>query len=380
MKLTRHYTLPERLPFDMKLDFNRREFIRTTTVAAFAAVTVPSVLAKTEAVSTVALVGCAHIHTPNYVELLKGRKDVRVKLVWDYNDGRARENANALSTQVAKDLGEVWNDKEITAVVICSETNRHHDLILAAAQAGKHIFAEKPMGITGRESREMADAIQKANLLFTTGYFMRTDPAHLFLRQEIAKGHFGAITRVRGSNCHAGSFKGYFDGPYRWMADPAIAGVGAYGDLGTHKLDILMWLIGDVDSVTAEVKSVTGKYPGCDECGEGIIRFKNGAIGTLGAGWVDVQDPVQLLISGTEAHAAVVNGKLYYKNDKVRGANGTSPFRSLPKKLAEPLDQFLNAVGGKKGEPLVTPREAAARVTVMEAMYQSARARSWVSL
>jgi hypothetical protein len=155
VKLTRHYTLPERLPFDMKLDFNRREFIRTTTVAAFAAVTVPSVLAKTEAVSTVALVGCAHIHTPNYVELLKGRKDVRVKLVWDYNDGRARENANALSTQVAKDLGEVWNDKEITAVVICSETNRHHDLILAAAQAGKHIFAEKPMGITGRESREM---------------------------------------------------------------------------------------------------------------------------------------------------------------------------------------------------------------------------------
>jgi len=364
----------------MKVDLNRREFIRSTGAATLVAATVPSLFAATGPVSTVALVGCAHIHTPNYIELLQGRKDVKVKLVWDYNEGRAKESAKALSTQVAKDLGEIWNDKEITAVVICSETNRHHDLILAAAQAGKHIFAEKPMGITGDESREMADAIEKAGVLFTTGYFMRTDPIHLFLRQEIAKGSFGTITRVRGSNCHAGSFKGYFDGPYRWMADPSIAGVGAYGDLGTHKLDILMWLIGDVDSVTAEVKSVTGKYPGCDECGEGMIRFKNGVIGTLGAGWVDVQDPVQLLISGTEAHAAVVNGKLYYKNDKVRGANGTSSYRALPRKLPEPLDQFLDAVGGKKGGSLVTPREAAARVAVMEAMYKAARARAWVTV
>jgi len=201
---------------------------------------------------------------------------------------------------------KIWSDPDIAAVVICSETNRHYDLLLAAAKAGKHMFAEKPLGITAKESYAMADAIEKANLLFTTGYFMRTDPMHLFLKDEIAKGNFGKITRARGSNCHGGSLGGWFDQEWRWMADPKIAGVGAFGDLGTHKLDILMWLLGDVDSVTADIKVVTQRYGDCDESGEALIRFKNGVIGTLAAGWVDVDDPVQLLISGTEAHAAIV--------------------------------------------------------------------------
>jgi predicted dehydrogenase len=95
---------------------------------------------------------------------------------------------------------------------------------------------------------------------------------------------------------------------------------------------------------------------------------------------VDVQDPVQLLISGTAAHAAMVNGKLYYKNANVEGANGTSPFHTLPKKLPEPLYQFLDAVNGKNSGTLVTPGEAAARVVVMEAMYKAARTRSWVAV
>jgi predicted dehydrogenase len=53
------------------------------------------------------------------------------------------------------------------------------------------------------------------------------------------KRYAGKITRARGSNCHSGSLGGWFDKEYRWMADPKIAGVGAFGDLGTHKLDIL---------------------------------------------------------------------------------------------------------------------------------------------
>ena len=240
------------------------------------------------------------------------------------------------------------------------------------------MFAEKPLGITAAESQEMALAIEKAGLLFTTGYFMRTDPKHLFLRQEVAKGAFGKITRVRGSNCHSGSLGGWFDTEWRWMADPKIAGCGGFGDLGTHKLDILMWLFGDVEKATASVKVVTGRYGDCDESGEGLIQFKNGAIGTLAAGWVDVADPVQLLISGTEAHAVVVNDRLFYKNKKVEGADGVDPFTALPAALPPPLQQFVNAVAGQKEQPLVSPREAAARVSVMEALYRGAREQTWV--
>ena len=203
----------------MNLHMTRREFVRNASFAALAAGGLPSALAAGKTI-TMGLVGCAHIHTPGYINLLKKRQDVTVKSVWDQDTARAEKRAKELGARVVKDASQIWSDPEIAGVVICSETNRHHDLLLAVARAGKHMFAEKPLGITAKESYAMADAIEKANLLFTTGYFMRTDPMHLFLKDEIAKGNFGKITRARGSNCHGGSLGGWFDQEWRWMADP----------------------------------------------------------------------------------------------------------------------------------------------------------------
>ncbi|MCU0503671.1 MAG: Gfo/Idh/MocA family oxidoreductase, partial [Anaerolineae bacterium] len=140
---------------------------------------------------------------------------------------------------------------QIDGVVICSETDRHEPLVLAAAAAKKHIFAEKPLGLGATDAYRMAAAIKKAGVLFQTGYFQRGNPLHLFLREQIGAGAFGTITRIRHTNCHAGSLKGWFDTEWRWMADPAQAGVGGFGDLGTHSLDILLWLMGGVKDVTA---------------------------------------------------------------------------------------------------------------------------------
>ena len=348
--------------------------------AALAAATLPAAFAQTEKKITLALVGGAHIHTPGFIDLVKKRNDVKVKSVWDHDRPRAEKRAKELNAQPVSDVKEIWSDPEIAAVIIFSETNRHLDLVLAAAKAGKHMFVEKPLGINAKESLAMAEAIEKAHLLFTTGYFMRTDPKHLFLKIEVSKGNFGKITRVRGSNCHSGSLGGWFDTEYRWMADPKIAGVGAFGDLGTHKLDILMWLLGDVESVTADVKNVTGRYDGCDETGEALLQFKSGIIGTLAAGWVDVDDPVQLLISGTDGHAVVVDNHLYYKSKRVPGTDGKDPYTNLPSASRPPMHQFLDAVAGAKDQPLVSPREAAARVMVMEAMYRAAREKKWVKV
>ncbi len=367
----------------------RRHFMNTTALAGAATATLgPQALAaQADKPITLALVGCAHIHTPSFVNLLKNRKDVTVKYVWDPTEARANKRAAALGSRVVKDVQQVWNDPEVAAVVICSETNRHRDLVLAAAKAGKHLFAEKPLGITGKESNEMAQAIERAKLLFTTGYFMRTMPQHLFLKAQVAKGVFGKITRANAWNCHSGSLGGWFDEKpndpaesWRWMADPKVAGVGAFGDLGTHMLDILMWILGDVSSVTAQVEIVTGRYPGCDEMGQGMLQFKNGVSGTLSAGWVDIANPVSLIIAGTEAHAVIYNGELYFKCQKVQGADGKEPWKDLPKAPPLPLAQFVEAVGGSKDQPLVTPREAAARVIVMEAMYEAARKSRWVKL
>lgn len=333
---------------------------------------------------TLAFVGCAHIHTPGFIKLLnENRPAVRVKLVWDHEPARAARRAADLGAAVAPDLGQVWSDPEVSAVVICSETNRHRELVLAAAAAGKHIYAEKPLGITSAESVEMADAVTKAGVLFTTGYFMRTMPQHLFLREQVARGAFGKLTRIDGSNCHNGSLGGWFDAKpdkpwedWRWMADPRVAGVGAFGDLGTHMLDIMMWICGDVESVSAETRVVTGRYGDCDEAGEALLRFRSGVLGTLAASWVDVADPVTLQISGTEANAAIVRGDLFFKCDRLPGADGSRPWTDLPKGPPPPLQQFVNAVSGQAGMPLVPVHEAAARVAVMEAAYQSAKTHS----
>jgi len=365
--------------YSMNSKLTRRDFIKYTGTAATLAAATPA-WAQAGKVMTVAFVGVAHIHTPGYLNALKKRSDVRIKYIWDHEPERAARRAKEVDAQVATDLNSIWSDPEIAAVIVLSETNRHHELVRAAATAGKHLFVEKPLGITAAESREMAAEIEKRELVFATGYFMRTDPKHLFVRNEIAKGNFGTITRVRGSICHNGSLGGWFDTEWRWMADPKLAGVGAFGDLGTHKLDLLLWLCGGLDSVTAAIQPVTHRYGDCDETGEALLRFQNGVIGTLAAGWVDIEDPVQLLISGTAGHAVIINGQLFYRSEKAAGSDARKPWTDLPPALPLPIDQFIAAVGGGPRGTLVTSTEAAARVVAMEAIYKAARERKWVKV
>jgi len=328
----------------------------------------------------VALVGAGHIHTPGFVKRLNERSDVAVKLVWDHDSERAALRAGELQAGVTDNLDAIWNDPQIAAVVICSETNRHEALVTAAARAGKHIFAEKPLGLGAKDSAQMASAIEAAGVIFQTGYFMRGNPVLRFVREQVQAGAFGQITRLRMSNCHSGSLGGWFDTQRRWMADLAQSGVGGFGDLGTHVLDIMLWMMGEVRSVTADIEAGTARYPDCDETGEALIKFANGVVGTLAAGWVDVANPVTLELSGTQGHALVVNGQLYFKSQHVEGADGKAPWTALPEPWPHAFELFLDALTGKTGGSLVGPSEAAYRSTVMEALYTAAREKRWVDL
>lgn len=325
----------------------------------------------------VALVGAGHIHTPGFIKRLQARADVTVRWVWDHDAERAGRRAVELGAQVAGDVRQVWEDPQIKAVVICAETNRHEPLVLEAATAGKHMFVEKPLGLGARDSYSMAAAIEQAGVLFQTGYFMRGNPIYRFIQAQLQAGAFGQVTRVRMSNCHAGSLKGWFDTEWRWMADLAQAGVGGFGDLGTHVLDIMLWMMGDVARVTADIDVATGRYGDCDEYGEGLLKFASGATGSLAAGWVDVANPVSLVLSGTQGHASVVNGQLFFQSEHVDGADGKEPWDALPEPWPHAFELFLDAVVGKENVPLVGAREAAYRSAVMEAMYSAARERTW---
>jgi predicted dehydrogenase len=326
-----------------------------------------------------ALLGCAHIHTPGFVKRLQERQDVKVVYVWDHEEARAAQWVDALGAEPIRDPAIAYHDEKIDGVIICSETNRHEDLVLPAAAAHKHLFVEKPLGIGGDDAQRMAQAIEAAGVLFQTGYFQRGLPAHLFIKQQIEAGSFGTITRLRHSNCHNGSLGDWFTPQWLWMTDMAQAGVGAFGDLGTHSLDIMLWLLGDVERVTASIHVATGRYGDCDEYGEGLLEFSNGTVGSLAAGWVDVAHPVNLIISGTDAHAYVANGEVFFKSMHLEGATGETPWTDLPEAWPHAFELFLDALVGKPDVPLVSASEAAVRSAVMEALYVGAQRKEWVA-
>ena len=329
----------------------------------------------------VALVGCAHIHVSQFVKRLKENENVRVACVWDHDPARGAFWAAELQTLFVPELEKIWSDPAIEAVVIASETNRHEELILKAVEYKKHLFVEKPIGFSASDAKKMAQAVEESSLLFQTGYFMRSQGVYLYLKSLVDSGAFGTVTRVRVSNCHSGSLGGWFDRDWRWMADPAVAGCGAFGDLGTHALDILMWLFGRPEKVTASIRSVTGRYgENCDESGEGMLIFPDGMIATLAGGWVDRGNPVSCEISGTNLHAVVMNGTLYLKSNTLEGADGVTPWtRDLPENAPHAFQLYLDALCGRElALDLVSVREASDRSVVMEALYKASAGSCWV--
>ena len=331
---------------------------------------------------TLGFLGVAHIHTPGFINRVNERGDqFKAKAVWDSQPARASIAAEQLSCAAAADYSQILNDAGIDAVIICSETSLHLELVEATAAAGKDVFVEKPLGMGAEDGYAMQRAIDRAGVIFQTGHFMRSMPVYRQLKTWIEAGALGTITRVRHSNVHQGALAAIFDtgrGPYLdwlWMTDPALSGCGGFGDLGAHSLDILLWLMGDVASVTAQVDRLLGKYD-CDEYGEGMLRFKNGAIGTLAAGWVDVLRPQSILVSGTEGVAYVDDGKLYVQSVNLPGTDG-GEWTDLPEALPHAFDLFLDAINGAD-VPLISAKEAADRSAVMEAFYLAAATNSWV--
>ena len=121
----------------------RRRFLKTAGATGVALAAGPG-LAQGQGggKTTLALVGCAHIHVPGFTRQLTGRADVRVKWAWDPDPARVAKWGAAVGAQTASSLGEVLADPEVQGVVILSETNRHRELVEAAVKAKKHLIVE----------------------------------------------------------------------------------------------------------------------------------------------------------------------------------------------------------------------------------------------
>ena len=330
---------------------------------------------------TLAMVGGAHIHAPDFANRMKLDENVHTKYVWDPNPETARARQEVTGGQIAGSPEIIFRDPEVDGVVITSQTKMHTDLVFPAVNAGKHLFVEKPLGMNGDEATEIASAINNAGVIFQTGYFMRSSGVNQKVRSLVQSGALGDITRLRLSNVHSGVIGGWFDTDWRWMTEPDQAGVGAFGDLGSHVFDLLLWFMeGDKPKAcTGYIDSVIGRYPDSDEYGEGMVTFESGAVATVAAGWVDHANPNQIEISGTKGHLRVTNGNLYLQIPEMN-LEASEPFTDLPESWKHPVEIFFDAVAGTNQAPLITANEAAAVNRLVSEIYTAHDRGRWVQL
>ena len=167
----------------------------------------------------------------------------------------------------------------------------HAEPSIAAAQAGKHVLCEKPLGRTAEESKAMLDAVQKAGVKHMVAFNYRFVPAIRQMRKLIESGALGRIYHFRASYLQEWIMP-HYNVPMIWRLQKDVAGSGSLGDLGAHIIDLGRYLVGDVKSVSAMTKTFIPERPwgdgtmgkvDVDDAFAAVVEFENGALGTLEA-------------------------------------------------------------------------------------------------
>lgn len=325
-----------------------------------------------------ALVGAAHIHSPAYIDTILSHPQIQVRYVWDHDAGRARSAADRLGARVIDSLDRIWRDERIVGVISCVETRRQPDVLLGAIDAGKAIFAEKPMTRTWTDARAIAAKASAAGTVFQTGYFLRYHPSIRSMRDAVLAGSFGRVNRIHARLTHPGALDGWFDSEWAWMADASKGGPDAFHDLGIHLVDLMMWINGPIDRVIYDTDAAVARYPGMDTSGAGLVKFANGSLGLIETSWADQETPSSLAIEGTE-------GSVYLGSDHA-SAHGPVATRhdwsnvgTLSMSAREGLAPFLDRLSGRPAN-LVDIRDAAQTIAVMDAFSTARRQSAWASV
>jgi predicted dehydrogenase len=157
------------------------------------------------------------------------------------------------------DYREVLADPEVDVVSICAPNFLHAEIGIAAAEAGKHFWIEKPVGRSYTETAAIAAAATEASVVTSIGYNYRHAPAVEHARTLIAAGKLGRITNVR-----AAFFSGYANEPngaLSWRFDRALAGSGVLADLFSHASDLCQYVVGPISEITALTSTVYTQRP-----------------------------------------------------------------------------------------------------------------------
>jgi len=228
----------------------------------------------------IGILSFAHGHSQAYCRRMLEYDDVRLVSCWDDNEARGQKAAADYGMRYTPHLEDVLNDPDIQGVIVTCETNRHPEMAIAAAEAGKHILCQKPMALTLEDCDRMAEAAEKAGVKFMMAYQMRHDPSNIKIKEIVESGVLGQISLLRRRHCIPVLFnEAFVNGPTRWHIEPD-KNMGMFMDDASHATDFIHWVMGRPVSVMAEIdNTVTQVAP--DDTGVAIYRYANGAMVVL---------------------------------------------------------------------------------------------------
>ncbi|MFJ2003742.1 Gfo/Idh/MocA family protein [Streptomyces chartreusis] len=191
----------------------------------------------------------AYARVPHHYPQLSLRP--RLLTVAEEVPGRAEEAAAQFGfASTTRDWRDVAADPSVRAVSITAPNFLHREIGVAMAEAGKHIWIEKPVGLTAEDARAVADAATRAGVHSAVGFNYRNAPAVETARELIAAGEIGTVTHVRVRLFS--DYAAHPQGALTWRYERERGGSGVLGDLASHGADLARFLLGDIASLTAD--------------------------------------------------------------------------------------------------------------------------------
>lgn len=272
----------------------------------------------------------------------------------------ARRHGAARAYDRAADL---LADPDVDAVYVATPPYLHCEQTLAAARAGKHVLVEKPMALNGAECDQMIAACRAAGVHLHVAYYRRFWPRSVRARQLLAEGAIGTVLGARLLLCARSGANG-------WRTNPAQSGGGHFVDVGSHRLDLLQFLLGDVAEVAGFAQNRVGHHAAENDVALCLRFAASGAVASAGFHF-DTAPPRDVLeVFGTAGTLTLdpFDGRQIVLRQGDNNYERVEEFGPAPAPTHGPLVAALVRVYHGAGEPHVDGAEGAKTTRLMDAV------------
>ncbi|MCL2016298.1 MAG: Gfo/Idh/MocA family oxidoreductase [Defluviitaleaceae bacterium] len=324
----------------------------------------------------IAMLSSWHVHAGGYAQQINRRKDATVTAVWDENPENGKKFAAELSVDFEPDLDKLLARTDVDAVCVNAPTNMHREVMVKAANAGKHIFTEKVLALSIEDCEAIKSAVEKNNVKFCISFPHRTFPHNLLAKKVVEDKILGRITLFRVRNAHNGASANWLPSHFY---DETQCGGGAMIDLGAHPMYLIRWLMGKPAEMSSAFTKVTDHA--VEDNAVSVMKYADGAIAISETGFVSGASPFMLEMYGTDGTFIVNGNKVSLCSPKVTtaGFGGFVTPNELPQSLPDPISQFVDGVLYDK-EIIFGMQDAIELTEMMVAAYKSHKQNAFVAV